>query len=80
MTIELFVRRLGASLILGGVGLVAAAVLCWASIGEGGEVVHSLHVLVGWVLFLFGIIVTASGHGRTYRSGAPPVPGGGRVA
>ncbi len=61
MTIELFARRLGTSLFLGGAGLIVAAILCWASTGGVGEVVHSIHVLVGWVFFLFGTIMTTTG-------------------
>lgn len=61
MTIELFARRLGTSLALGGLGLAVAAILCWASIGDAGEVVRSIHVLVGWVMALLGAIMTVTG-------------------
>ena len=62
MTIELFARRLGASLAVGGMGLVVAAIMCWATVGtDSGEIVHTTHRLVGWVLALFGAIMTATG-------------------
>ena len=62
MTIELFARRLGTSLAVSGMGLIVAAIMCWATIGAvSGEIVHTTHMLVGWVLALFGAILTATG-------------------
>lgn len=61
MTIERFASRVGASLALGGIGLVVAAVICWASIGDGGEAVHSIHTVAGWIFAVFGAVMTGSG-------------------
>lgn len=61
MTIEAFTRRLSASLALSGVLLLAAAVVCWLSIGDGNDVVHSIHNVAGSVLAVFGIVFVAIG-------------------
>lgn len=61
MTIELFARRFGASLMYSGVGLFVAAVVCWASVGDGGTVVHSIHTVAGSVLAVLGLVAISTG-------------------
>jgi hypothetical protein len=61
MTIERFARRVGATLAFGGLGLIVGAVFCWATIGGGGQIVRSIHMVAGWVLAVFGAVTTASG-------------------
>jgi hypothetical protein len=57
MTIEVFTRRLSASLALSGVFLLVTAFVCWTSIGDGDDVVHSIHNVAGFVLAVFGVAV-----------------------
>lgn len=61
MTIEVFTRRLSASLALSGVFLLATAFVCWISIGDGDDVVHSIHNVAGFVLAVFGVVFVAVG-------------------
>lgn len=69
MTLESFARRLGAASALSGLALWVAAVVCWASVGDGGSVVHSIHMVAGWSLAVFGAVLI--GIGLAISSGVP---------
>ena len=61
MTIEELARRVGGSLAFGGLGLILAAVVSWATIGDGGQIPHSIHTVTGWVLAFLGVVMIGSG-------------------
>ena len=61
MTIEVFSQRLSASLGLSGVCLLVTAFVCWISIGDGDDVVRSIHHMAGFVLAVFGVVFIAVG-------------------
>ena len=61
MTIEDFTRRLSASIALSGLFLLISAFVCWFSVGDGDEVVQSIHNVGGSVLALFGAVFVAVG-------------------
>jgi len=61
MTLDDFVRRLGASLALSGLFVVLSAVVCWTTVGGGSDVAHTVHNMAGWVLAVFGAVLIAVG-------------------
>jgi drug/metabolite transporter (DMT)-like permease len=75
MTIERLTARIGACLGLGGLALVVAAVVCLASIGDGGPPVHSIHMVGGWILATIGAVMIASGIAIASAIPAPTRPG-----
>lgn len=70
MTLEKLASRLGAAMAFSGLGVWVAAVVCWASVGDAGPVVHSLHTVAGWSLAVFGAVLIVIG--LTISSGVPP--------
>ena len=70
MTLESFARRLGVALGFSGLGVWAAAAVCWSSVGDAGPVVHSIHTVAGSCLAVFGAVLIAIG--VTISSGVPP--------
>jgi hypothetical protein len=77
MTLESFARRLGGAFAFSGLGVWVAAVVCWASVGDAGPVVHSIHTVAGWGLAVFGTVLIVIG--LTITSGVPPeIPQDGR--
>ena len=62
MTIERFALRVAASLAVGGVFVLVSAVFCWATAGDGEvAAVHSLHLVGGWILAVFGAVMVGTG-------------------
>jgi hypothetical protein len=61
MTIERFALRVGISLMVAGGFLLVAATFCWATVGDGGEVVHSIHAVGGWMFLVFGLVMIGLG-------------------
>jgi hypothetical protein len=61
MTTGLFARRVGAALVLGGLGLLLAATIVWSTVGDGGEVVQSIHSVAGSVLAAVAVVLTGIG-------------------
>jgi len=61
MTIERFALRVGISLMVAGGFLVVAATFCWATVGDGGEVVHSVHAVGGWIFLVFALVIIGMG-------------------
>jgi hypothetical protein len=61
MTLEILTRRLSASLALSGVLLILAALTCWISVGDGDDVVRSIHNVAGSVLAVLGFVFVATG-------------------
>ena len=57
MTLQVLVRRLSASLALSGVFVVLAAVVCWVTVGDGGDAARTVHHVGGWLLAVFGIVL-----------------------
>ena len=70
MTIEHLARRLGASLVFGGLGLFFAAVVSWSTVGDGGEVVRTIHTVAGSVMAVFGAVTL--GIGLAISTAVPP--------
>ena len=64
MTIERFALRVAASLAIGGTFVCLSAVVCWATAGDGQvAAVHSVHVVGGWILAVFGAVMMGMGLG-----------------
>jgi hypothetical protein len=60
VTIELFARRVSAALALSGSGLLLAALIFWFNAGSAG-VVHSIHMVAGSAVALFGVVLIIIG-------------------
>ncbi len=62
MTIERLALRVAASLAVGGIFVLVSAVFCWATAGDGEvAAVHSLHLVGGWILAVFGAVMMGTG-------------------
>lgn len=61
MTIEILAQRLSAALALSGGFLVAVAVACWLTGGDGSNVIRSIHDVGGLILAALGVILVAFG-------------------
>lgn len=59
MTIEVFARRIAASLGWCGFGLLIAAAIFWSTVGDGDEVVRSIHNVAGSIVAVFGVVLLA---------------------
>ncbi len=73
MTIEVFARRIAASLGVCGVVLLIAATIVWSTVGTGDETLHSIHNVPGWVAAVFGVVLLAASLTLSARVLEPPV-------